>query len=211
MGRRLRRLRSSGPFAQMAEMGRCARESGSRMATASDGGDGERLGRRVDARRRARRLRATRVVGGFRALERRGRRARAHRRGSQLAGLAYSAYEAARARLLVAQGHRTAGHHDAARLQLQAAASTFERLGARPDLARVQGEPGSLRPSDALITPPAREVLSLVADGLTDRQIAEQLVVSPHTVHRHVANIRNRLGQPTRAATVAHAAKLGLR
>ena len=39
---------------------------------------------------------------------------------------------------------------------------------------------------------------------------AEQFVVSPYTVHRHLANIRNTLGQPTRAATVAHAAKLGL-
>ena len=39
---------------------------------------------------------------------------------------------------------------------------------------------------------------------------AEQFVVSPHAVHRHLANIRNKLGQPTRAATVAHAAKLGL-
>ena len=36
------------------------------------------------------------------------------------------------------------------------------------------------------------EVLSLVANGLSDREIAAQLVVSPHTVHRHVANIRIR-------------------
>ena len=54
------------------------------------------------------------------------------------------------------------------------------------------------------------EVLSLVADGLSDREIAAQLVVSPHTVHRHVANIRDKLGQSTRAAAVAEATRLGL-
>jgi len=54
------------------------------------------------------------------------------------------------------------------------------------------------------------EVLALVARGLSNREIAEQLVVSPHTVHRHVANIRHKLGQGSRAAAVAEAARLGL-
>ncbi len=54
------------------------------------------------------------------------------------------------------------------------------------------------------------EVLALVASGLSDREIAERLVLSPHTVHRHVANIRTKLGLPTRAAAVAAAAKRGL-
>jgi ATP/maltotriose-dependent transcriptional regulator MalT len=53
-------------------------------------------------------------------------------------------------------------------------------------------------------------VLALVADGLGDDEIAEQLVLSSHTVHRHVANIRLKLDQPTRAAAVAHASRLGL-
>jgi pimeloyl-ACP methyl ester carboxylesterase/DNA-binding CsgD family transcriptional regulator len=55
-----------------------------------------------------------------------------------------------------------------------------------------------------------REVLALIASGSSDQEIAEQLVVSPHTVHRHVANIRDKLGQSTRAAAVAEAARLGL-
>jgi pimeloyl-ACP methyl ester carboxylesterase/DNA-binding CsgD family transcriptional regulator len=55
-----------------------------------------------------------------------------------------------------------------------------------------------------------REVLALVAGGLSDQEIAEQLVLSPHTVHRHVANIRNKLGRGTRTAAVAEAARLGL-
>ena len=52
-----------------------------------------------------------------------------------------------------------------------------------------------------------REVLRLVAAGLSDREIADRLVLSPHTVHRHVANIRTKLGQPSRAAAVAYATR----
>jgi pimeloyl-ACP methyl ester carboxylesterase/DNA-binding CsgD family transcriptional regulator len=55
-----------------------------------------------------------------------------------------------------------------------------------------------------------REVLRLVAGGLSDRQIAELLVLSPHTVHRHVANIRAKLRQPTRAGAAAEAVRLGV-
>jgi pimeloyl-ACP methyl ester carboxylesterase/DNA-binding CsgD family transcriptional regulator len=54
------------------------------------------------------------------------------------------------------------------------------------------------------------EILARVARGLGDREIAEQLVLSPHTVHRHVANIRRKLGSPSRTAAVAEAARLGL-
>jgi DNA-binding NarL/FixJ family response regulator len=53
-------------------------------------------------------------------------------------------------------------------------------------------------------------VLGLVAQGLSDGQIAERLVISPHTVHRHVANILLKLRQPTRAAAAARAARAGL-
>jgi pimeloyl-ACP methyl ester carboxylesterase/DNA-binding CsgD family transcriptional regulator len=55
-----------------------------------------------------------------------------------------------------------------------------------------------------------REILRLVADGLSDADIAQRLIVSPHTVHRHMANIRSKLRQPSRAAAVAHAAREGL-
>jgi pimeloyl-ACP methyl ester carboxylesterase/DNA-binding CsgD family transcriptional regulator len=55
-----------------------------------------------------------------------------------------------------------------------------------------------------------REVLTLVADGLSDREIAERIAVSHHTVHRHVANIRHKLGSGSRAAAVAEAVRLGL-
>jgi pimeloyl-ACP methyl ester carboxylesterase/DNA-binding CsgD family transcriptional regulator len=55
-----------------------------------------------------------------------------------------------------------------------------------------------------------REVLRLVADGLSDAEIADRLVLSPHTVHRHVANIRRKLGLHSRGAAAAAAARAGL-
>jgi pimeloyl-ACP methyl ester carboxylesterase/DNA-binding CsgD family transcriptional regulator len=54
------------------------------------------------------------------------------------------------------------------------------------------------------------EVLRLVASGLSNREIAESLVLSEHTAHRHVANILRKLAQPSRAAAAAHAARAGL-
>ncbi len=60
------------------------------------------------------------------------------------------------------------------------------------------------------LSPREREVLRLVADGLSDGDIAERLVLSPHTVHRHVANILRKLGLHSRAAAAAHAARAGL-
>ena len=53
------------------------------------------------------------------------------------------------------------------------------------------------------------EVLALVSQGLTDAQVAERLTLSPHTVHRHVSNIRTKLGVTSRAAAAARAAQQG--
>ena len=50
-------------------------------------------------------------------------------------------------------------------------------------------------------------MLGLLAQGLTNREIAGRLVVSDHTVHRHVANILRKVGQPSRAAAAAWAAR----
>ena len=54
------------------------------------------------------------------------------------------------------------------------------------------------------------EVLRLVASGLSNREIASSLVLSEHTVHRHVANILRKLAQSSRAAATAHATRGGL-
>ena len=60
------------------------------------------------------------------------------------------------------------------------------------------------------LTKRERQVLALVASGRSNREIAAELVVSEHTVHRHVANILRKLGEPTRAAASARATRDGL-
>src|SRR6266566_2738483 len=54
------------------------------------------------------------------------------------------------------------------------------------------------------------EVLHLVAEGHTDREVAEMLVISPRTVNRHLSNIFVKLDVPGRAAAVAYALRQGL-
>jgi pimeloyl-ACP methyl ester carboxylesterase/DNA-binding CsgD family transcriptional regulator len=70
--------------------------------------------------------------------------------------------------------------------------------------------PDASDPEQVLLSKREREILACVARGLSDREIAEQLVLSSHTVHRHVANIRRKLGRTSRTAAVAEAARLGL-
>jgi ATP/maltotriose-dependent transcriptional regulator MalT len=110
-------------------------------------------------------------------------------------------YEAADARLLLSSTLEALGRPERAEAEARAARASFALLG-----ARVQGHG---RASEELS---AREVdiLRLVAQGLGDTQIAERLFLSPHTVHRHIANIRTRLDVPSRAAAVAHATRQGL-
>jgi pimeloyl-ACP methyl ester carboxylesterase/DNA-binding CsgD family transcriptional regulator len=64
--------------------------------------------------------------------------------------------------------------------------------------------------ADATLSERELDVLRLVARGLTDAEIAEELTLSAHTVHRHVANIRTRLGVTSRAAAAAWAVEHGL-
>jgi pimeloyl-ACP methyl ester carboxylesterase/DNA-binding CsgD family transcriptional regulator len=86
-------------------------------------------------------------------------------------------------------------------------AAVGEFLNGRPAPApgRTAADAG-----EAALTERELEVLGLVASGLNDAEIARRLVVSPHTVHRHVANVRAKLGEPSRAAAVASAARRGL-
>lgn len=81
----------------------------------------------------------------------------------------------------------------------------------REALAPVQSSPHlASTPESVLLSDREHEILSYVARGLSDHEIADQLVLSPHTVHRHVANIRHKLGCSTRSAAVAAAARRGL-
>jgi len=77
-----------------------------------------------------------------------------------------------------------------------------------PAPAAPEGEPSAHALEE--LSEREREVLGLVAQGLNDAQIAERLVISPHTVHRHVANILAKLRLPTRAAAAALAARAGV-
>ena len=92
---------------------------------------------------------------------------------------------------------------DEADTQRTRARLAFERLGAD----RAQARAVRAAPDPHGLTPREREVLALIADGLNNRAIAQRLVLSEHTVHRHVANLLNKLGVSTRAAAVAHAAR----
>jgi pimeloyl-ACP methyl ester carboxylesterase/DNA-binding CsgD family transcriptional regulator len=81
----------------------------------------------------------------------------------------------------------------------------------RQALAPQQPPPHEpVEPGPVVLSHREREILACVARGLGDRDIAAQLQLSPHTVHRHVANIRRKLGSPSRTAAVAEAARLGL-
>ena len=115
-------------------------------------------------------------------------------------------YESARARVLVGLACRGVGDHDTAALELAAARATFADLGAGPDLERVDRLDRS--PQKAAghgLTARELEVLRLVAAGQSNREIAAALVISEHTVARHLQNIYAKLGVSTRTAASAFA------
>jgi DNA-binding CsgD family transcriptional regulator len=82
-----------------------------------------------------------------------------------------------------------------------------EAATARRELQK--GRTGSDAPN-ALLTQREMEVLRLVANGLSEREVADKLFISPHTAHRHLSNIRLKLNATTQAAAVAHAVRIGL-
>jgi pimeloyl-ACP methyl ester carboxylesterase/DNA-binding CsgD family transcriptional regulator len=83
----------------------------------------------------------------------------------------------------------------------------FLRLGPYP----LEAEGSAVAPLEAApLSERELEVLRLVAEGLSNEEIATRLVLSPHTVHRHVANLRAKLDQPSRAAATAAAIRAGL-
>ncbi|MEU9864048.1 LuxR C-terminal-related transcriptional regulator [Streptomyces sp. NPDC047971] len=114
-------------------------------------------------------------------------------------------YEAAQVRMLLAAADRAAGDEEAARLELAAARTAFERLGALPDARRAAALLSGHRPLPGGLTGREAEVLRLVAEGGTNRDIAQTLVISEHTVARHLNNIFAKLGVTSRTAATAYA------
>jgi pimeloyl-ACP methyl ester carboxylesterase/DNA-binding CsgD family transcriptional regulator len=146
---------------------------------------------RSDVRKELERVRAPTVV-----VHRRGDRAIPYQQGRELA----AGIPGARLMPLDGSAHFPwAG--DAG--SVARAARSFLSPGAE------HGEPADAA-GEMLLSAREREVLALVADGLSNREIAEQLVISEHTVHRHVANIRHKLGRGSRTAAVAEASRRGL-
>jgi LuxR family transcriptional regulator, maltose regulon positive regulatory protein len=120
-------------------------------------------------------------------------------------------YEAARARLELSVVLARLGREAEARDQAARAESDLRRLGADVESMRAAGVASTVTTAGSgRLTPREREVLSLIAEGLSNREIAATLVLSEHTVHRHVANVLAKLDCPTRAAAVARAKSAGL-
>jgi DNA-binding NarL/FixJ family response regulator len=81
-----------------------------------------------------------------------------------------------------------------------------------PGLAEVvlEGHGRAADPAQVRLTVREADVLRLVVDGLTARQIATRLVLSPRTVENHIQRVLRRLGVPNRAALVRYAVEHGL-
>lgn len=117
-------------------------------------------------------------------------------------------YEAARVRVLIGLACRDLDDHDAAAMELDAARRVFLRLGAVPEIARIDRMLG--RGTTAGLTSREMQVIRLIAAGQTNGSIARTLAISERTVDRHVSNIYTKLDLSSRAAATAYAYEHGL-
>jgi DNA-binding CsgD family transcriptional regulator len=115
-------------------------------------------------------------------------------------------YEAARVRALIGLACRELGDEDTAAMELEAAGRALQQLGANNEFARVERLSRAVtRKGKGGLTARELEVLRSVAEGKTNRAIADQLVISEKTVARHVSNIFTKLGLSSRSAATAYA------
>ncbi|CAN3126751.1 LuxR family transcriptional regulator [Mycobacterium sp. smrl_JER01] len=112
-------------------------------------------------------------------------------------------FERARTQLLVGQLERRQRHNQAASAALNEALQTFEQLGtplwaerARTELGRANVGPHR----DATLTPSEQRVAELAASGMTNRDVAAALFISPKTVEANLSRIYRKLGINSRAA-----------
>jgi DNA-binding CsgD family transcriptional regulator len=120
-------------------------------------------------------------------------------------------FQRARTQLAFGEFLRRSRRQVDAREHLQAALERFEALGAslwaersRVEL-RASGRNIGRREPEQPLTVRELEVLGVIARGLANREIATRLVISEHTVHRHVSNILRKLGVGSRTAASAYA------
>jgi LuxR family transcriptional regulator, maltose regulon positive regulatory protein len=125
-------------------------------------------------------------------------------------------FETAQARIELATSLAALDRTEMAQREARTALELLLEIGADAEAERARrllkvsirgGEDGPQLPE---VTRREREVLGLLAEGLTNRQIAERLVVSEHTVHRHVTNILRKLDLPSRTAAAAYAVRSGM-
>ena len=95
-------------------------------------------------------------------------------------------------------------------MELTAALTMFERLGAIADAAAASALLGHRASLPAGLTAREAELLRLVAAGKTNREIASELVISEHTVARHLQNIFTKVDVSTRSGATAFAFEHGL-
>jgi DNA-binding CsgD family transcriptional regulator len=119
-------------------------------------------------------------------------------------------YAAARTRELIGLACTALGDREGGEMELDAARLGFRLLGAAADTARVEDLLVAGRTHGHGLTVREREVVALVAQGRTNREIAATLVISEHTVARHVQNVFGKLGVASRTALCFFAYEHGL-
>ena len=130
-----------------------------------------------------------------------------------------ASFELARARLERARVLASLGRENAAVREATLALACLDEIGAASEAAHARellhdlGAPPVARRApagDHILTPRQLEVVRLASEGLTNGEIAIRLVLSKHTVHRHLQNAYARLGCSSRAAAVAETHRLKL-